>query len=271
LARLAGDSACDCWFIVLRGDYDPLDPEDGAIVGELVISVIWVEEILHQFFTNLVGIIVLQWTYLHGMTRDDYRGVILTMLPLARSDMLRQEADLVLGFVRLYDILRPYGKVLYTGSYFLDVMVYPDIDLYITKVSINELFEIGAQIASCELVTQVVFERTDDPVHLPEGLYLKSRVNYGDWGRPWKIDMWTLKEEVILQKIEDMRHYKIKMTPALREQIIRYKLSVLTSQKRTPRFSGYYIYKAFIDEGLTNFESVTRYLISNGIQIEVLE
>jgi hypothetical protein len=190
------------------------------------------------------------------------------MLPLEQSNKLRQEADLVLGYVRLYDILRPYGKVLYTGSYFLNVMVYPDIDLYITKVSIDELFEIGAQIASCELVTQVVFERTDDPVHLPEGLYLKSRVNYGEWDRPWKIDVWSLKEEIILQKMEDMQQFQRKMTPTLRKQIIRYKLSVMTSQKRTPKFSGYYIYKAFIDEGLTDFESVTRYLISHGIQME---
>lgn len=164
------------------------------------------------------------------------------MLPLVRSDKLRHEADLVLGLIRLYDILRPYGKVYPSGSYFLDVMVYPDIDLYITKINIDQLFEIGAQIASCELVTQVVFEKTDDPVHMPEGLYLKPRVKYGEWGRPWKIDIWSLEEKIILHKMADMHHFKVKMTPSLREQIIRYKLSVMTSQKRTPRYSGYYIY-----------------------------
>jgi len=190
------------------------------------------------------------------------------MLPLERSDKLRREADLVLGLIRLYDILRPYGKVYQSGSYFLDVMVYPDIDLYITKVNIDQLFEIGARIAGCELVTQVVFERTDDPVNMPEGLYLKSRVNYGDWGRPWKIDIWSLEEKIILHKMADMYYFKVNMTPGLREQIIRYKLSVMTSQLRTPMYSGYYIYKAFIDEGLTDFESVTQYLISNSIQME---
>ena len=64
-----------------------------------------------------------------------------------------------------------------------------------------------------------------------------------------------------------MHHFKAKMTPALRQQIIRYKLSVMTSAKRTPIYSGYYIYKAFLDEGLTDFESVTRYLISCGIEM----
>ena len=50
------------------------------------------------------------------------------MLPLERAAKLRQEANIVLGLVRLYDILRLYGKVFPTGSFFLDVMAYPDID-----------------------------------------------------------------------------------------------------------------------------------------------
>jgi hypothetical protein len=104
------------------------------------------------------------------------------MRPLEHSARLRQEADQVLRLVRLHDILRPYGKLYPTGSYFLDVMAYPDIDLYVTKLSITQLFEVGARIATCELVYQVVYEPSDDPVLLPGGLYLKSRVRYGNWG-----------------------------------------------------------------------------------------
>ena len=190
------------------------------------------------------------------------------MLPLERAAKLRQEADIVLGLIRLYDILRPYGKVFTTGSFFLDVMIYPDIDLYITKVNLEQLFHIGAQLARSEHVTQVVFEKTDDPVLMPEGLYLKPRVNYGDWGRLWKIDIWSLEETVIHEKMVDMRRFQAKMTPELRQQILNYKLSILTAQKRTPVYSGYYIYQAFLDKGLTNHESVTQYLVSNGIQME---
>jgi len=190
------------------------------------------------------------------------------MLPLERATKLRQEADIVLGLIRLYDILRPYGKVFTTGSFFLDVMAYPDIDLYITKVNLEQLFHIGAQLARSELVTQVVFEKTDEPVLMPEGLYLKPRVNYGDWGRPWKIDIWSLEESVILEKMVDMRRFQAKMTPELRQQILDYKLSLLTSQKRTPKYSGYYTYRAFLDIGLTDYASVTQYLVLNGIKME---
>jgi hypothetical protein len=156
------------------------------------------------------------------------------MLPIEHADKQRSEADFVLKLIRMDEILNPYGRVFPTSSYYLDVMAYPDIDLYITKVSLEQLFDIGSQIATSDLVTQVIFERSDDPVHMPEGQYLKSRIKYGDWGRPWKIDLWSLAENVILHKMVDMRHFQQKMTPHLREQIIltSFQCSLLKSAHR---------------------------------------
>jgi hypothetical protein len=190
------------------------------------------------------------------------------MNPFERAAKLSQEANVVLELIRLYDTLRGYGKVYPTGSFFLDVMAYPDIDLYITWVNLEQLFQIGAKVARCDRIQQVVFEKSDDPVNLPDGLYLKFRVDYGDWGRPWKIDIWSLDEAVITDKMADMRRFQSKMTAELRQQILEYKLSVMTSLKRTPVYSGYYIYRAFLDEGLTDFASVNQYLLSHGIQLE---
>jgi tRNA splicing endonuclease len=189
------------------------------------------------------------------------------MNPLERASRLRQEADLVLQKVGVYDILRPHGRIVPTGSYFLDVMVYPDIDLMMSRVSIEQLFQIGGRLASSDLVFEVVFAKSRD-AELPGGLYLKPRIDYGDWGRPWKIDIWSLDDPVIDQKMEPMARFKSEMVDPIREQIIRYKLSIMTAEKRTPMYSGYFIYKAFIDEGMTDFQQVTRYLIDNGISVE---
>jgi len=53
---------------------------------------------------------------------------------------VRQEPDLIRKF-RLYK-LEPYWFVP-TGSYYLDIMVYPDIDVYMSKVSVKSCLLLG--------------------------------------------------------------------------------------------------------------------------------
>jgi hypothetical protein len=142
--------------------------------------------------------------------------------PLQRSASLRQEADFILQAVNLYEIVQPYGRITPTGSYYLDVMAYPDIDLYLSKVTVEKMFAIGGQLAACDLVYQVVFEKSQTP-RLPGGLYLKPRIAYGEWERPWKIDIWSLADELIDEKMAEMHRFKQVMTAEIREQIIRYK------------------------------------------------
>lgn len=186
---------------------------------------------------------------------------------LERATKLREEADLVMRAIGLEEILHPYGEITPTGSYFLDLMVYPDVDLYMPKVNSRQLLEIGARLADVSIVTRVVFEKSAVP-NLPGGLFLQPRIEYGEWGRPWKFDIWSLDATIIAEKMSPMRKFAARLTPALREQILRYKFSLLNGEQRTPSFSGYFIYKAFIDEGLSEFDQVTQYLIDNGINIE---
>jgi hypothetical protein len=183
-----------------------------------------------------------------------------------RAARLTLEGGAVLDLIHFEALIAPYAKIYYNGSFYLNVMVYPDIDVYVSKVSLDTLFKIGGQLAGSEAVVQVVFEKSNDP-HLPGGLYLKPRVAYGHWGRPWKIDIWSLDEDLIERQMAPMRRYKEAMTEDLREQILEYKLSVMTGQGRTPMGSGFYIYKAFIDEGLTDFARVTEYLVANGVRM----
>lgn len=168
--------------------------------------------------------------------------------------------------VRLKEIIAPYGAVQLQGSYSLDLMMYPDIDLFIPPVSLDELFAIGARLAASDLVTQMKFQKWA-PDELPGGRYAQARIHHGDWGREWKMDVWSVDEEVAKRQLAEQEGFRRKLTPTLREQILRYKYSILNKDHRTPVFSGYFIYKAFLDEAMTDFDDVTRYLIANGIEM----
>jgi hypothetical protein len=145
---------------------------------------------------------------------------------LERAHQLHREAGDLMQFLKIKDVLQPFGEVVPTGSYYLDLMIYPGLE---------------------------------------GGLFLNFRVATGDWGRPWKVDIWWLEPAMITQKMEIMLHFKEKLTPDLRLSILRYKNSLMTKDRRTPMYSGYYIYKAFLDEGLSDLFEVTRYLSSKGI------
>lgn len=153
------------------------------------------------------------------------------MNPLERSAAIRKEADVIIETINLYGILSPCKRIQMIGSYFLDTMIYPDIDLYVSKVSIKQLFEFGERFAQHPLVYEVVFQKSQEP-DLPGDLYLKPRIKYGNWGHPWKIDIWSLDEKIIDEKMEEMYHFKEKMTEDIRKKIIRYKYSILTKQHR---------------------------------------
>ncbi len=188
------------------------------------------------------------------------------MNPIERANQLKNEADFLLQALQIPQIFAPYGGITCNGSYLLDVMAYPDIDLYVPQMTIEQVIAAGGRLAASPLVTELVFKKSDDPT-LPGGLYLKPRIAYGDWGRPWKMDIWSVEQRIIDAKMVDMRRFQARMTPELHERIITYKVSILNAQGRTPMYSGYFIYRAFIDEGLVDFEDITRYLREHGIEI----
>jgi hypothetical protein len=183
---------------------------------------------------------------------------------LERAHQLHREAGDLMQFLKIKDVLQPFGEVVPTGSYYLDLMIYPDLDLYVPKTTIPHIFETAGKMANSDKVIRVSFENELHP-GLEGGLFLNFRVATGDWGRPWKVDIWWLEPAMITQKMEIMLHFKEKLTPDLRLSILRYKNSLMTKDRRTPMYSGYYIYKAFLDEGLSDPFEVTRYISSKGI------
>lgn len=191
---------------------------------------------------------------------------IAELSPLERATRLKKEADELLRDIELEKLTQAIGPLTPTGSYFLDTMIYPDIDLYLPPSTAKQLFDIALQLIDSQPVEKVNF-LNGGPGEMKEGLYIKPVLAIGDWERSWKIDIWALPPDVIERKQAALLRYKEAMTAQQRELILNYKFSVLTDQKRTPVFSGIYVYQAVIDQGFDNFDQITDYLRENSIDL----
>lgn len=188
------------------------------------------------------------------------------MNPVERSHKLKKEADDLLAKIDIETLCAPIGEITPTGSYFLDLMMYPDIDLYLPPATPTQLFNIVSHLAENHPVMRVNFER-GGPGPLTNALYIKPVIAVGNWERPWKIDIWAVDEAFIEEKTAELQTLANKMSAEQRELILEYKYAVLNDKGRTPTFSGIYIYRAIIEEGIEDFAQITQFLREKGIAI----
>lgn len=104
-------------------------------------------------------------------------------------------------------------------------------------------------------------------VALTQGLYFKPRIAYGDWGRLWKIDIWSLELAQIEAGRKEMQRLKALITTKKREIILKYKVSRLNTQGRTPQGSGWWIYQTVLEEGLREETEMDAFLTAHGIRV----
>ena len=72
---------------------------------------------------------------------------------------------------------------------------------------------------------------------------------------------------MIKEKQGILEDIKKSMTPRQKRIILDYKYSILTEAGRTPMFSGFFIYRAVVNQGMTDFNEITEYLKDNGIKV----
>ena len=198
---------------------------------------------------------------------------------LAVAASLHAEASDLLYKHGLHDALSSCGEVYYTGSYALDLMVWPDLDISLrlnpSFHSIDRFFEVGRRIAECDNVVSMKFHNFHQfPVpELPPGLYWNAKINrlHSDAvssGLPWKIDIWSMDEEAVDENRRDMERIKKSLTQETRTLILDVKYSLITEEGRTPVLSGYHIYQAVLVEGIKDREEIMKYLRDHGIDLK---
>ena len=75
-----------------------------------------------------------------------------------RATTLRRQADEVLQAIHLGEHCARIGIPIPTGSYFLDLMMYPDVDLYLPPTTAENLVTLGAELTR----SACVIERSQD-------------------------------------------------------------------------------------------------------------
>ncbi|MFC1714968.1 hypothetical protein ACFL6S_14970 [Candidatus Poribacteria bacterium] len=195
------------------------------------------------------------------------------LTPLDIANRLHEEADQIVYGSGIDRILQSYGEVFYTGSYFLNVMVWPDIDITMVlesdPPSIEDFFRMGTEIAKTDGVISLGFTnffRRQSP-DLPEGLYWGGRLNMGSRDVLWKMDLWARDREALEENRVMMERMRQMMDEETRKLIVEVKHSLLTPEGRTPFLSGYKIYEAVLFEGLRERKDIIAYLRERGIEV----
>jgi hypothetical protein len=176
-------------------------------------------------------------------------------------------------------LLGGYGRLTCTGSFYMDLMAWPDLDLYVplekSADALARFLELAPGFATACRSSQLVSLRFKDfrfqlSANLPQGLYWGVRClqTVGldqDTGLDWKLDIWALPAEEIAAKQAELERLKGKLTPERRRLILEIKHALLTPEGRTPALSGYPIYRAVLDQGLRSVEAVEGYLRETGV------
>ena len=179
---------------------------------------------------------------------------------------MRQEADQVLDIIQLRKLCSSIGPLIPSGSYFMDLMMYPDIDFNLPLAAPERLLGVAAELSKLDCVRRIRYLRGGNG-DLKDGFYLKPEIAYGDWGRLWKIDIWSLPTPVLERQRMEMEDLSERMTLSQRAIILDTKYRLLTEEGRTPMYSGIFIYRAVIDHGMTGLDEIAGFLRDNGIVV----
>ena len=87
------------------------------------------------------------------------------------------------------------------------------------------------------------------------------------WGRPWKLDIWSLRSSVVEKSLAELDDLRDRMTPRHRALILETKYQLQNDAGQTPVFSGIYIYRAVIDKGLEKLGDIVEFLRESRVTV----
>jgi len=145
---------------------------------------------------------------------------------LQKSEDLKKDADLIIRKTRIKDILKKLGKVIFVGSYALNLLYRPDIDIFIQSKNClrKRAIKITKVFLDSGLFQTVGFAdwTKRQPPNGPSGFYWEL-IHYSSKYK-WKFDVWyTSVKNIETIEIVPRILKKLKNNPDAQRQILRLK------------------------------------------------
>ena len=145
---------------------------------------------------------------------------------LIYSKLLRQEASDLLDKEGLLSMLSAFGTTQVIGSYALDTMTWPDIDISMNlpdEQNVELFFELGKRIATKFEITKMSYSNhfIRNFPGFDHGLYWGIQLRYAE--REWKIDLWGYGDTDYQKHITEADALRRQLQQADRVAILRIK------------------------------------------------
>ncbi len=186
---------------------------------------------------------------------------------LEKSKELKAQADKILEESGIVEILKDYGEVKLGGSYALDVMLRPDIDLFVITKTHNwgKVLDIHAKIMRLKYFRDFNFANwvdfEDQAVTPMKGYYFQPWVPIND--QLWKMDIWLITSEYD-RTIELTEYYKKLLDQETddrkRVAILEIKEVMRKDEKYVKGVDGKLIYSAVLEKGIKDVEEFKKSL-----------
>ena len=173
-----------------------------------------------------------------------------------QNTALVQEADQILNKFGLLKILQNYGQPYVTGSYALNLMTRRDLDI---NIKADDLTEPRFSMLRQDIVdafqlqnAQYLNEFKDRHPRLPLGYYIGGSTNILGAGKEWELDIWSMDSKQVRSNKKMLQKLATSLNPGHRAIILKIKTECLKNSGYQHRFFSMDIYKAVLEEGITN-------------------
>lgn len=180
------------------------------------------------------------------------------------SKQVKRSADKLLQESNLKEILSIYGEVVIGGSYALDAMLRPDLDVYVLGENDNEdkLKEVVNTIISSHYFDELwIVDWVSKEGGKIKGYYLQPHKTLD--GLDWKLDIWLMKNSeykpVFPQFVELLKQ---EQDSKKRELILELKNKYKEGTKYQKGIDGNLIYEAVLEKNIKSIKEFEEYLTS---------